>query len=51
MGRKLLKDHKMSNAEIKRRQNDKECSIDNEIEQGYSEIDWSRRNAAELNLV
>ena len=51
MGRPLLKDHKLSNAELKRRQNDKACSIDKEIEEGYKNIDWNRRNAAEINLV
>ena len=51
MGRKLISDHKLTNAELKRRQSDKACSIDREIEAGYVAIDWKRRNAAEINLV
>lgn len=51
MARRLLTDHRLSNTELKRRQNDKACSIDKEIEEGYKNIDWGRRNAAEINLV
>lgn len=48
---RIYDDHVLSSTELKRRQNDKACSIDKELEEAYKGIDWNRRNGAEINLV
>lgn len=53
MGRKRLSEdgHKMNNVELTRRFHDKAASIDQQLDQAFSQIDWKRRKAAEKSLV
>jgi len=49
--KRIYEDHAMSSAERKRRHDENAVKIDDELDEAYTNIDWSRRNAAEINLV
>jgi len=47
VGRPMLGKRRLTQTELNRRHQDKVCSIDDELNHAFNQIDWNRRNAAE----
>lgn len=47
---RIYKDHALTSLEKKRRRTDKAASIDKDMDEALSNIDWNRRTQAEKSL-
>ena len=48
--KRIFKDHALSGAEKKRRQDDKMASIDRDLDEAIKNINWERRKFAETSF-